>query len=270
MNTFEIAIHESLESIQVEPDEALRNRVMIGAASGTDDFRVIRRRLPLRAAAIAAIIAALVLTTAFTLGNEIVGVIRQIVFGNSIAKQVDADNVDFLKSLGIMNATELSDAEDYPLGLFYTLEEARQAAPFPIREPSYMPENITGLNSVGVWRAESENGPLMHFVIVAYNMSLELGGNALLELRQIYAGPDAYFDIESVSSIEKVMVGDTEAVLITTEGRSTFGDGDVIVNVSDTAYALYWIKYGIAFELNVDYHDGYSPETMIRIAESIT
>lgn len=231
---------------------------------------VYRRRIPVRAAVLAAVVAALVLTTAFTFGNEIVGVIRQVMFGDSIAKHVVSDNSHYLGYMGVMNIADLSDAGDYPRGLFNTLEEARQAAPFPIRAPDYLPENITGLNSVGVWCAEVENGPWMHFAIVSYDIALELGGNSILQLRQVYAGPDAYFDIESVSSIEKVMVSDVEAVLVTTEGKSDFGDGNVIINVSDTAYALYWLKYGVAFELSVDFHDGYTPETMIRIAESIT
>ena len=270
MNTHEKAIKDFLVNIQASPSESLRSRVMENAHREVDAMPVYRRRFPVRAAVLAAIIAALVLTTAFTFGSEIVGVIKQVMFGDSIAKQVVSDNSLYIESLGVMNIAELSDAKDYPLGLFDTLEEARQAAPFPIREPAYLPDDVTGLNSVGVWRAEAETGPWMHFVIVSYNIALVPDGNSILQLRQFYAGPDAYFDIESVSSIEKVMVGDVEAVLVTTYGKSGFGDGNVISNVSDTGYALYWLNYGIAFELSVDYHNGYTPETMVRIAESVS
>jgi len=268
--TFEKAIQESLENIQAAPSKGLRSRVMENADRGIEIMPVHRRSIPLKAAVLAAVVAALVLTTAFTFGNEIVSIIRQVMFGDSIAKQVVSDNSCYLGYLGVMNIADLSDANDYPLGLFYTFEEARKVAPFPIREPSFLPDSVTGPNSIGVWRAEAETGPWTHFVIVAYDIALVPDGNSILQLTQFYAGPDAYFDIESVSKIEKVMVGDVEAVLVTTDGKSDFGEGNVITNVSDTGYALYWLKFGIAFELSVDYHNGYTPETMIRIAESIS
>ena len=270
MNTYEKIIQESLENIQTEPGEAFRTRVMKSAVSMTDNnVRVYRRRLPVRVAAIAAVIAAFILATAFTFGNEIVGVIKQIMFGDSTATQVVSDNELYIGSWGVMNRGDLSDAIDYPLGLFDTLEEARQAAPFPIREPSYLPDNVTGLRNVGVWRVELLDGPWIHHVNLSYDIALKSGGIAVLQLSQMYAGPDAYFEIENVSPIENVMVGDSEAVLISAPEKFVLGDGTVIKNDDMIGYTLNWLKDGIAYELSVDYHDGYTPETMIRIAESI-
>ena len=41
------------------------------------------------------------------------------------------------------------------------------------------------------------------------------------------------------------------------------------VDTEDMRYTLYWLSDGIAYELRADYHDGYTPETMIKIAESV-
>jgi hypothetical protein len=269
MNAYEKVIQESLENIQVDPSEALRNRVMRSANYGTDCLRVYRRRFPVRAAVIAAIITVLTFTTAFAYGNEIVGVIRQLMFGDSIATQVVGDNDLYVGSWGVMNRDDLIDANDYPLGLFDTLEEARQVAPFPIREPTYLPDNITGLRNVGVWRVEIEDGPWMHFVVLSYDIELKDGGVSILQLRQTYAGPDAYFVIENVSPIERVVIGNSEAVLISEPDVNAFDDGAVITNVDTIGYSLYWLSDGIAYELSARHHDGYTMEVMIRIAESI-
>ena len=128
--------------------------------------------------------------------------------------------------------------------------------------PTFLPDNVTGLNSVGVYRSEEPDGPDMHFVIVSYNIALNGGGNAILQLRQFYAGPDAYYDLETVFGIEKVMVGDSEAVLISASAKDW-------VDTEDINYTLYWLNDGIAYELGAEYHDGYTPETMIKIAESV-
>ncbi|MDR2571590.1 MAG: DUF4245 domain-containing protein [Oscillospiraceae bacterium] len=225
-----------------------------------------------RVALIAAIVTILCFTTATAYGSEIVGVIRQLMFGDSIAAQVVSDNEHYIGSWGVMNRGYLNEEEAYPLGIFdkfdelnnnfNSLEEARQAAPFPIREPAYLPDNVTGLRSIGVWRVKVPDDPDMHFVILGYDIALEHGGSSILQLRQTYAGPDAYFVIENVSPIELVTVGGFEAVLVSTEAMEWEATDDI-------GFKLYWLSEGIAFELSADYHDGYTAETIIRIAESI-
>jgi hypothetical protein len=274
MNTYEKAIQNSLENIQATPDEKLKERVMQSATDGVTDYHVYRRRFPARVAVIAAVIAVFLFATAATYGTEIIGAIKQIVFGESTATQIVSDDGIYVGSWGVMNRGSLSEDRNYPLGDFKrgdfeTIEEALQAAPFPIRLPVYLPENVTGLEDVGVWRVEESNGPDMHFVILSYNIALRDDGCSILQLRETYAGPEAYFSVETVSPIEKVMVGDAEAVLISTYGKSDFGNGDIITNVDDVGYTLYWLYDGIAYELSADYHDGFTPEIMIKIAESI-
>ena len=229
MNTYEKAIHESLESIQSAPSEALRSRVMRSIAGELELPRMFTRRFPLRAAVITAVIAGLILTTAATFGNEIIGVVRRFVFGDSTATQIVYASELALGSWGVMNRSDLDGAFDYPVGLFGTLEEARQAAPFYIREPAYLPQSVTGLRSVGVWRVESPNSPWMHFVTLNYDIPFEIdgiSGTSLLTLKQTYGGPDAYIAVNTVFPIEVVMVGNNEAVLIVDDGRALYAEGD--------------------------------------------
>jgi len=263
MNTFEKTIQESLKTIQSSPSAGLKYRVMRSIDNeGEVNAPVFWRRIPVRAALIAALIGVVALTTAFTFGDRIISVVQQLIFGNSVAKQVELAEGYGKGSIGVMNRSSLIEDAIYPLGSFETLEEAREVAPFPIRVPTFLPDNVTGLNSVGVYRSEEPDGPDMHFVIVSYNITLNGGGNAILQLRQFYAGPDAYFDLETVSEIEKVMVGNSEAVLISASAKDW-------VDTEDISYTLYWLNDGIAYELGAEYHDGYSPETMIKIAESV-
>jgi len=272
MNAYEKSIQDSLENIQIEPDEILRYRLMLGIKSGAVGLREVKRKIPVRAAVFAAVIAGLIFTTAFSYRNEIVSIINQVIFGNSTAAQVEYTDIMSSGSWGVKNREDLPDAKDYPLGMFDTLEEARLAAPFPIMVPSYLPDNVTGLYSVGVWRVEDPDNPWMHFVEVNYTIRLKNNGESGLMLRQVYAGPDAYFEIKQVFPIEidKVMVGDAEAVLISAPERFPNNDGTVRINYDLIGYSLNWINDGIAYELRADYHDYYTPEIMIKIAESIS
>jgi len=260
MKMYERLILESLENIQDAPGEALRVRVMNNITCGENGLRFYRRKLPVRVTVVAAVLSVLILTTAFTFGHEIVGAIKHLVFGGSTASQVVYENVLQIGSVEIRNREDLSDARDYPIGIFETLEEARQAAPFKIMKPAYLPNNIIGLRNVGVWRVECLDDTVMHFVSLNYDIALENGDSGSLVLRQTYAGPNAYFVIENRSSIAKAMVGDIESLLIT---EKEGGNNNVI------GYTLYWLQDGIAYELSAECPDGYTPETMIRIAESI-
>jgi len=269
MNTYEKAVQESLESIQSSPSAGLKNQVMRSIDNeANENMPIIWRRIPIRAALIVAFIGVIALITAFTFGNEIVTAIRQLMFGDSIAIQVVSDDDHFVGSWGVMNRSDL-DAIDYPVGVFYTLDEARQAAPFTIREPSFLPDNVTGLRGVGVWRLECSDNPWKHFVDLNYNILLENGANVILMLRQTYAGPDAYFFIENVSPMELVMVGGSEAVLISAPDTYIRYDGTVVINEDIIGFTLHWLHDGIAFTLSADHHDWYTPEVMIAIAESV-
>ena len=272
MNTYETFIYDSLENMQIEPNEILRYKVILSAEIGTESAYMYRRKPSLRSVVLAAVAIALIFTTAFSYRYEIISVINQVVFGNSTATQMEYDNILELGSWGVRNREDLPDAKDYPIGVFDTLEEAQQAAPFPIKIPSYLPDNVTGLWSVGVWRVEDPDNPWMHFVSVSYAIRLKNNGKSSLMLRQTYAGPDAYYVIEHVSpvEIEKVMVGDIEAVLISAPQRTVHSDGTVNINKKITHYSLNWIDNGIAYELRADYHDYYTPEIMIKIAESVS
>jgi glutamine synthetase type III len=65
------------------------------------------------------------------------------------------------------------------------------------------------------------------------------------------------------------MVGDCEAVLISEPDVNHFDDGGVITNVDATGYTLYWLSDGIAYKLSARHHNGFTPDIMIKIAESV-
>ncbi|MCL2820274.1 MAG: hypothetical protein FWD38_05525 [Oscillospiraceae bacterium] len=209
-------------------------------------------------------------TTVFAYSTGIVSVLKQVVFGDSIARQVVFDDDFTAGTMGVINRTELSTAPDYTQGLYTTLEEARLIAPFSIREPSYLPDNVTGLQSVGVWRVETTETPWLHYVIIVYDITLKNGNSSVLQLWQTYAGDNAFLLIDNISPVEKVIIGDIEGVLISSTGYFYDIDGKQIFDDNITAYHLNWLKDGIAYNLHVEYHDGYTLETMIKIAESIS
>jgi len=274
MNSYENTIRDSLENMQIEPGDALRNRIMQNAEKGTAPTHTYRRRLSIKAVAIAAVISTLVLATAFTFGDEIVSIIKQVMFGDSVAAQVVYENDNQVSSWGVRNREDLPDAKDYPIGRFDTIEEARLVAPFQIRELTYLPENVVGLDSVVVWRIDDFDPP-MHLVYLNYYVELgyfepNITGNSYLELMQVYAGPDAYFEITNISSVEKVMIGDIEAVLISTPERVVRNNGVTILNEDNMSYSLSWLQDGIAFTLDAHYHEGLTPEIMLMIAKSIS
>lgn len=265
MDRYENIIRESLEAMQRKPIESLRCRVMNSAMSGADTPNVYRGKLSFRAVVIAAVIAALVFTTAAAYRVQIVDIIKQLVLEDSIATQVVYEDMQQIGSFGVMNRTSLLEDEDYPLGFFNTLEEARQAAPFYIREPLFLPDSVSGLRSVGVWRVKDPDMPDLHFVILNYDIPLDGGGIGLLELRQTFAGADAYIELETTGSVEKIMIGDIEAVLITYEsGHNAYGT----VNTA-AAYTIWWLKDEIAYELNNEFSGKIDLNTMVAIAESI-
>ena len=114
MDSYESIIKESLECIEAAPSEALRNRIMRGVVDGADTQRFYRQKSYVRTILLAAIISALVLTTAAAYGSEIVGAIKQFMFGDSIATQIIPEDKLHIGSFGVMNRSELAGAKDYP------------------------------------------------------------------------------------------------------------------------------------------------------------
>ena len=209
-------------------------------------------------------------TTVIAYNTGIVSVLNQVVFGDSIARQVVFDNDYTAGTMGIINRDELNTNIDYTPGVFATLEEARSVAPFIIREPSYLPDNVTGVQSVGVWRVETTETPWLYYIIIVYDIILKNGNSSVLQLWQTYAGDNAHLLIDNISPVEKVIIGDTEGVLISSTGYFYDRDGKQIFDENINAYHLNRLKDGIAYDLHVEYHDGYTLETMIKIAESIS
>lgn len=247
MKPYEVMIQNQLENIQIKPQAELRSRVLEDAATGADAPRFAGRKIGVRAAILAAVFAALSLTTAFAYGDEIIGALRQFMFGDSSAAQFEVIDEDIIIRFTIINRSGLVEPgviNGY-IG-FSTMEEARQAAPFTVREPLYLPENAV-LDMVNV--ARCKDGSYGYDVQIGYTIELP-DGNGRLDLFQYYAGPDAYIELDTTYSIQKTAVGGIEASVLQ-------GEGDTY---------LYWIKDDVLYEL---FSRAYDLETLRAIAESV-
>jgi len=207
----------------------------------------------LRIIPIAAVIVLLLSATAFAYGGEIVGALKEFMFGNSSAVQVDEIENAVLK-FRIVNRSVADPTKMYGLDRFDTIEEANRFAGFTIKAPSYLPENVIGLYHV--WVQGNEAGTPGNEVFIQYNVETP-GGTANFHIGQYFAGADAYIELETIEPIQKVMVGDIEASLVYTED-STPG----------VQYHLYWMKNDILYQFLVPV-GCFDFETALAIAESI-
>jgi hypothetical protein len=196
-------------------------------------------------------------TTVFAYGGEIMNVIQQFMFGNSIAAQVetidggDEMGIDDSGVIGsrwiIRNRSDFAEWKDMSGRYVYieTLDEAREITPFEIQEPEFIPDAILGDIHV-IYFEDKTYG---YDVYLKYAVGIE---EYDLNLFQYYAGPDAYLEFTTIDPIQKIMVGDIEA----------------FVEISDVYANLYWIKDEILFNLECGLYV-YDLETLIKIAESV-
>jgi hypothetical protein len=199
---------------------------------------------PLRVALIAAILAAFSLTAAFAYG----GTVWRFMFGKSSAARVEEiDGGEGVIQYAVTNRELPANRTDYGGHIrFDTVEEANQFAPFTIKSPQYLPENME-LSHVSVQQYTDGTAgydAIVHYWVKTPNSTYGLG------IFQYYAGPDGYIDLLTIYPVEKVMVGGIEASLVDAEG----------------SYHLYWVKDGVAYEMTNRF---YGIETLVAIAESV-
>lgn len=209
-------------------------------------------RRPALIATVSCILAALLLTTAFAYGEEIIAVLSQFMFGRSSIAQVDSvDGGNAAIGFEIVNRSQTTENGDFRYTSyvqFSSFDEANQVAPFDIKEPSYIPENAA-LNYIAVLQFKDKS--YGYDVQASYTIE-KTNGTGSFNLFLYYAGPGAYLNIETVEPIQVIMVGDTEASAIYTK------DGTV---------HMYWIQDEIVYEL---FSTSYDTETLLKIAESIS
>jgi len=238
-----------------------------------------KRRISGRTVLIAAIIAALTITTALAYG----GVIQEFIFGDSRAVRVevveepntqgtasywiDGEEIEVVETEPMriavynQNGVELigrvSDTTPFYVGLPMDGwdEWDDQYAPFTIRKPSYLPMD-SALSLVQL--AQDEYGDA-----VAVTLNFTFGGGSSWVLGQFYVGQEGYFELETTYPIEKVMIGDIEALLMEMP--------IAVSGVDQTWRVLTWMSDGYVFMLDhaADTTQGLDLETLIAIAESI-
>ena len=238
--------------MQDEPSETLKDRVLESTVTRTGEPYAVKRSVGLKAALIAASITVFVLVTGFAYGAEIIATIQQFMFGESSAVQVEELNGGRgVIGFRIVNRSLADSTKHDGVTQFTSIEEANQFATFTIKAPRYLPENVIGLEYVAVQRYT--DGSAGYDVYVHYRVEIPNGTDGL-NLNQYYAGPDAHVELETVHSIQKVMVGDIEASLVYAED-------------SMARYSLYWLKDCILYELTSG--GSFDLETILAIAESV-
>ena len=229
----------------------------------------LRRSLVLAAA----VFSAVWLTATFAYGDNIAGIIQQFMFGKSSAKQVDTPAHQF----EIVNWSGLTKKRG-KAGQFATVEEARENTPFAIKIPSYLPRGEEP-KFIHVSRFKQKDGKYAHVFRIVYGLEVSYGEIAAFHLFQYYIGPDAYINLKTSASIQKVMIGDIEATAVGGGGdyiniktsetiqKVIISDIEVTADtVSAGGVTLYWMQDEILFEM---YSDNYDLDTLIAIAETM-
>jgi len=263
-----------------------------------------RRRLKLAPLLVAAILSVSLAITALAFGEELL----TLVFGNSTVKQVEFEesfvsineNEDYItiytrtpsdtpcgdiKNRCVPNldwtwaeAESWGSFEMYPTESYSSFDELSHAAPFAVKEPSYMPDGWElsqaelflyrdGTYSYDAWIYYRNSGEFVPFILFA----------------QYYAGADAYFDVLMTSDYEHerirrtykhetVMLGDVEALLTTVLSEYdispaiTTPSGKSTVEIRWTKDEMaYWLV-GEEYIYNIEEHD---PETLIEVLRAI-
>lgn len=184
---------------------------------------------------------------------------------------------------------ESTPREEWPTVSFDSFEELRQAAPFAVREPSYLPDG---------WEFSQaelflyEDGTYSYDVWVYYNPAGRADSSPNIFIGQYYVGPDAYFEISlapefeiyvfrATSSAETVMVGDEEALLIVNVYEQDDAEGlrltgvELVWTHGDMGFKMYSQKYhyfGARTDLypySSEYDLDSMIETLIAIAGSL-
>ena len=275
LNPYESMIQNNLENTQDSPGEGLRNRILESAAAGIA-APPARRRIGAKTLAFAAVISVFALGTVLAYASGLIGpvvvkkysdvpsytssprhlslyeaepedAVLRITFGDSTAYQFELDeprDTPYEFSYGIKNFMQRPAPYEYVR--FYTIDEARQAAPFSFKTPAYLPENVT-LDYVFTGRYA--DGTYDYDLEIIYKT--EIPDDKFLSLFITYGGSGSYLEIKTTNPIQKVMIGDTEAIFLQ----------------GDEGYArLVWMMDDSLYEISAQNCD---LETLITVAESI-
>ena len=264
---------------KLNPTEESKQKIMYKIAGQHQR----KRRLPFKTLLLAGAICLLSVASvaAYT------GYIQDFLFGSSRARQVEyVENPNRTQYVhyfhgGVYQGSQVADADYFrlvapgiapityerpafatleeallyaPFISFLSMEEAQYQAPFPLRQPIFMPENTSGDRILLLPNADGTYAPIAHMQFT------NVRGTPHFWLKQSYVGPEGYFIFESEHGKEKVMIGDIEALFVERQRDRE----------------LMWIADGVFFSLGnrsgIDRNGnnlGLNLETMVRIAESI-
>jgi hypothetical protein len=254
-----------------------------------------------KAIAAAAVIAVLTLTTTVAVAYS--NVLQEIILGSSRAAQVEIVNEPFHRgSLGIafettvdegLKITSYESVYTEPMSLnIYSKDSAEpiinfgcmtsfttfkanewddKHSPFLIKKPSYLPLSELVLGHIMLYEQAAAVSFLYYFIdpetIIRDPYSNDvIGAAGGWSLTQTYAGEGGFFELDTTYPIEKVMIGNVEALLLKIPMYlESIGH--------QTWYQLFWVDDGYVFWLDhaSGYQDGgiLSLDILMAIAESI-
>ncbi|MDR0491567.1 MAG: DUF4367 domain-containing protein [Oscillospiraceae bacterium] len=286
-----------------------RNMVTLAEGGDATRQQTVRWKPKLVMVLVAAFLVAVFATTAIAYGNEIGSVLRQIIFGDSSVNQIYDSNKSQLEiarnemSDGIVvhssttgirteagfrfeiigrSVDPAADSLNAFEGIgeyegFATVDEANRYAPFTIAEPSNLPEGAV-LELVKVYCFEDSS--LSYDATLRYNIEYDIldennevigSGVGSIHLIQRYAGPDAFIEgtVEYPLTIEKSMVGDSEAIIINSN-LAELADMEDDIGNKGLNMTIIWLKKEVYYELFASLAlDICDRDMLIAIAESI-
>lgn len=265
-------INELQEIYQADPGAELRDRILQSANTQTEPPRRVRRRMGLRTMLIAAALVLAFVTTAFAYGD----VIRQFMFGNSNAEQVEAilinnsDNPEepfnVEELVKVVNRASVARSGDdgtldslLPKERFNSIEDAQKAAPFLLKEPSFLPESLANHPERYTRIPFFDDGTYAYTAETTF-AEIQANNGGRFVFGQIYIGSEACFDVKTTRTIEKMEVNGTEALVLYGESETSTWDSTVTIA---------WIKDKVAYILTGSGPFRYDLDTMIAIAESV-
>ena len=190
-----------------------------------------RSRHTLKIGLIAAMLTLLTSVTALAYGSNIIERIT-VIFGNSVAVQSDVIDNDPRVSLQytLRGQCERYLMAFYGFTVFYSLDEVRNAVPFAFREPINIPnfpEYLEFNHAVVLHNEEGEYFYRVSFNFTEYGVPFNFAApedNTVwpewhLFFSQKRVGPNASLQVRSVGEIDRVMIGEVEALGISLDGN---------------------------------------------------
>jgi hypothetical protein len=219
MNQYETEIKNRLKAAQSAPPDELRERVLSGAGSDILPFVKARPVRKIRGiAVIAAIITFITATTALAYGSDVIETML-VRFGGSTARQVDRIVLNDGTKAVAMWAIEGTDPgfnlhPHFESVEFLNAEEFNAAISFDFARPPSIPEYLDFER--GTAFLTTEEGLCTNFAFVTYRGYI--GEDYVSNFRTLFilmqrVGEGASLSVTTTYGIEKIMVGEIEALL---------------------------------------------------------